>query len=115
MNSEKPQRIQRAFDVAGVPRAFRPDPLSADEMDFYSDSLNRCRANHLQRTIKDDLVESADFGLFFKGVLYGNRGTGKSTEINRLLDNDDIKKRFMIVRLAGLYKLSARYRTSLMY
>ena len=106
MEPPKSQLIQRATSVAEIPRAFRPNPLSAGEMEFYSDSLNSCRANHLQRRIQDDLIESVEFGFFFKGVLYGNRGSGKSTEVNRLLDVDEIKKRFIVVRLDALDELN---------
>ena len=102
----KSQLIEKATTVAGVPRAFRPTPLTTDQMEFYSNSLNACRANNLQRRIRDDLLQSVDFGFYFKGVLYGNRGTGKSTEVNRLLDNDDIKKRFLVVRLDALDELN---------
>src|ERR1035437_5564616 len=43
---------------------------------------------------------------FFKGVLYGNRGTGKSTEINRLVDEPTIRKQFIVVRLDALDQLN---------
>ena len=100
--------LERATDVAGIPRAFRPEPLVAEEMArFYSDSLDRQRAPHLLRHIKDDLLESADQGgFFFQGVLYGNRGTGKSTEINRLLDEAAIKEKFVVIRLDALAELN---------
>lgn len=99
--------VERATDVAGIPGAFRPEPLVAEEMaQFYSDSLDRQRANHLLRRIKDDLLESAAQGFFFKGVLYGNRGTGKSTEINRLLDDSAIKEKFVVIRLDALTELN---------
>ena len=74
--------------------------------EFYSDALNKRRGNHLLRRIKDDLLESADQGFFFQGVLYGNRGTGKSTEINRLLDHADIRKKFIVIRLDALNELN---------
>jgi hypothetical protein len=51
-------------------------------------------------------LESAQQGFFFKGVLYGNRGNGKSTEINRLLDEDAIKQRFVVIRLDALSELN---------
>src|SRR5579884_3578492 len=92
----RPKRplVERAVSVAGIPKAFRPDPLIAEEMAaFYSQALDRQRGNYLLRRIKDDLLESADQGFFFKGVLYGNRGAGKSTEINRLLDEAAIKQK----------------------
>jgi hypothetical protein len=99
--------LERATDVAGIPRAFRPEPLHAEEMArFYSDSLDRQRANFLLRRIKDDLLESADQGFFLQGVLYGNRGTGKSTEINKLLDDAAIKKKFVVIRLDALTELN---------
>jgi hypothetical protein len=100
--------LVRAVDVGGIPKAFRPDPLRAEEMEhFYSDSLNRRRGNYLMRKIKDALVESADQrAFFFQGILYGNRGVGKSTEINRLLDNVDIKSRFVVIRLDALNDLN---------
>jgi hypothetical protein len=103
-----PPLVERATDVAGIPKAFRPRPLRAEEMDaFYSDALNRRRANYLLRRIKDALVQFADErAFFFQGILYGNRGVGKSTEINRLLDNGDIKSRFVIVRLDALNDLN---------
>jgi hypothetical protein len=107
--SDPPRRppIERATDVAGIPRAFRPDPLRAEEMEeFYSDSLNKRRGNHLLRRIKDDLLESADQGFFFQGILYGNRGVGKSTEINRLLSSPEIESRFVVIRLDALNELN---------
>lgn len=69
--------VERALDIAGIPKAFRPEPLIAEEMaEFYSEALDRQRGNHLLRRIKDDMLESAEQGFFFKGVLYGNRGIG---------------------------------------
>src|SRR5580693_8638595 len=109
LSTQTPKRVlvERAIDVAGIPRAFRPEPLIAEEMaQFYSDSLDRQRTNQLLRLLKDDLLESADQGYFFKGVLYGNRGVGKSTEINRLLDEDAIKEKFVVVRLDALTELN---------
>ena len=99
--------LERATDVVGIPKAFRPEPLVAQEMaEFYSDSLDRQRANFLLRRLKDDLLESAGQGFFFQGVLYGNRGTGKSTEINRLLDEAAIKEKFVVIRLDALAELN---------
>jgi hypothetical protein len=66
--------VEKTSDVAGIPKAFRPDPLRAEEMGlFYSESLDKRRANHLRRRIKDDLLESAEQGFFFQGILYGIR------------------------------------------
>jgi hypothetical protein len=99
--------LERATSLSGIPRAFRPAPLIAEEMaNFYSESLNKRRANDIQRSIKDDLVESAAQGFFFKGVLYGNPGTGKSTEINRLLEETEIKDSFVVIRVDALDELN---------
>ena len=100
--------VERTTDIGGIPKAFRPDPLRAEEMDrFYSNSLDKRRGNYLNRTIKKALVESADQrAFFFQGIVYGNRGVGKSTEINRLLDNFDIKSRFVVIRLDALNDLN---------
>jgi hypothetical protein len=107
MDTPRRPLVERAVDVAGIPKAFRPNPLIAEEMpQFYSDSLNKRRGNHLLRRIKDDLLESAEQGFFFQGIMYGNRGVGKSTEINRLLDNPDIKSRFVVIRLDALNELN---------
>jgi hypothetical protein len=109
--ADRPRRplVQKAWDVAGIPKAFRPEPLIAEEMaEFYSDSLNRRRGNHLFRRIKDDLLESAGQGFFFKGILYGKRGVGKSKEINRLLADGEIKSRFLIIRLDATDDLNPR-------
>ena len=98
--------ITRATTLRGIPNAFRAEPLSANEMQFYSGALDKHRNNFLQRAVKDDLLESAEQGFFFKGVLYGNRGNGKSTEINRLLTDPAIKEKFLVVRLDGLNQLN---------
>lgn len=106
MPPAKLARLEKAADVRGIQRAFRPYPLNAEDMEFYSDSLNKCRATQLQRKIKDELIESAETGSNFKGVLYGNRGTGKSTEINRLLEAPEIQKRFKVIRMDALDQLN---------
>jgi hypothetical protein len=50
--------VERTTDIGGIPKAFRPDPLRAEEMDrFYSDSLDKRRGNYLNRRIKDALIE----------------------------------------------------------
>ena len=98
--------IVRATNLRGIPNAFRAEPLRADEMLFYSGALDKHRNNFLQRGVKDDLIESAEQGFFFKGVLYGNRGNGKSTEINRLLTDTTIQQKFLVVRLDGLNQLN---------
>jgi len=98
--------VEKTSDLQGIPRAFRPNPLTAEEMQFYSDSLNRRRGNQLQRRMRDDLLNSAEQGFFFKGVLYGNRGTGKSTEINRMLEDPDVCRRFLVIRLDALDQLN---------
>lgn len=92
----------------GIPNAFRAEPLSADDMEFYVDSLDKRRKNNLQRGVKNDLLESAAQKLFFKAVLFGNRGNGKSTEINRLLIDPEIKQKFIVVRLDALNQLNPR-------
>ena len=99
------QRVQKAHDLAGVSRAFRPTPLRAEEMEFYSDALNKCRSNP-RRSIRKDLLEAADQGFFFKGVLYGNRGCGKSTEINNLLEDPAIKQKFVVVKVDATEELN---------
>ncbi len=98
--------VQRAVDLGGIPRAFRAEPLTAEEMEFYAESLNERRGKSVLRRLKDDLLESASFGFFFKGVIYGNRGTGKSTEINRLLDSPEVSHRFLSIRLDALQDLN---------
>src|SRR5687768_11465208 len=96
-------RLQRALDVRALPKAFRPGPLRGEELnEFYADSLDRTRANKFRLRLRDDLVENADVGFLFKGVIYGNRGTGKSTEINRLLEEPEIRNRFLVVRVDAL-------------
>ncbi len=101
------RRLERATDVAGLPRAFRPEPLQAEDMaEFYSDALDKCRHSRLLRRLKDELIETVEDRFFFKGVLYGNRGVGKSTEINRLLDDPDVKNTFLVVRLDALNDLN---------
>lgn len=98
--------VKRASDLLGIPKAFRPGPLRAEEMEFYAESLNRQRANHLQKRLADDLLGTAEQALFFRGVIYGNRGAGKSTEINRLVTRPDVAKRFLVVRLDALDELN---------
>ena len=63
MAATRNQRVQKARDLTGVSRAFRPSPLRAEEMEFYSDALNKCRSNP-RRTIRADLLESAEQGFF---------------------------------------------------
>jgi len=99
--------VERAADLTGLPRAFRPEPLIAEEMkEFYSESLDKRRGPYQRRAIRDALVETAEQGFFFKGVVYGNRGTGKSTEINRLLADPAIGRRFVVIRLDALEELN---------
>ena len=74
-------------------------------MEFYSDALNKCRSNP-RRSIRKDLLEAAEQGFFFKGVLYGNRGCGKSTEINKLLEDPAIKQRFVVVKVEATEELN---------
>ncbi len=101
--------FERATDLNSIYSAFGPEPLDASQLpEFYSDALNVCRNNNLYRRMCGDLVRSADRRLFFKGVLYGNRGTGKSTEINRLLDSADVKSRFVPVRIDATSDLNVR-------
>lgn len=90
--------VERALGLSGIPRAFRADPLRAEEMSFYAPSLNEHRGKYVQRRLRDDLLDSAGLG-YFRGVIFGNRGTGKSTEINRLLDSPNVKQRFLAIRL----------------
>jgi len=99
--------LQKAQDVRGLPFAFRPGPLRAEELaQFYSDALDKNRANKVRSRLRDDLVDNAKIGYLFKGVIYGNRGTGKSTEINRLLEEPAIKQRFLVVRVDALDELN---------
>lgn len=108
MPQKKRPPIIRATDILGIPNAFRAEPLSADDMEFYVDSLDKRRKNNLQRGVKNDLLESAAQKLFLKAVLFGNRGNGKSTEINRLLIDKEIKQKFIVVRLDALNQLNPR-------
>lgn len=106
-----PQRqfplVEKATDLSGLPRAFRPEPLIAEEMDeFYSESLDRRRGRHQRRAIANALLSAAEQGFFFKGIVYGNRGTGKSTEVNRLLTDPEIDRRFVVIRLDAVEELN---------
>lgn len=98
--------LEKATNLQGIPSAFRPEPLSTDEMQFYSDALNQRRGGQLQRTLSTDLLTRAGQGFFFKGVIFGNRGTGKSTELNRLFTNPDIKSRFLAITIDAVSQLN---------
>lgn len=99
--------IVRAMALAGVSRAFRPQPLTAAEIpQFFSVQLSDKRSRNLQRNLSEDLLDCAQSGFFFHGCIYGNRGTGKSTEINRLLADPSITSTFAIVRLDATNELN---------
>jgi len=97
--------LEKANSLEGIPKAFRPNPLLPEEKEFYSEEIEQRRAKHLYRKLKDDLKQSAQLGFFFKGVLYGNRGTGKSTELNRLTADPDLAP-YLIVRLDAIDQLN---------
>lgn len=79
----------------------------AQEMaQFYSDSLDRQRANFLLRRIKDDLLESADQGFFFKGVL-GAVFADDALELLLRASGGDLYRLFAIAVNSGRL---ARYR-----
>ena len=98
--------IEKATNLKALRRAFRAEPLLPAEMEFYVDSLNARRGGSSTRRISQHLLQAADDGFFFKGVIFGNRGTGKSTEINRLLEQSAILERFAPIRMDATLQLN---------
>ena len=76
--------------------------------EFYSDALSICRGTDLVRRMSNHLVAASEDAFYFKGVIYGNRGTGKSTEIVRLLAAPEIRAKFVSIVVDAVTDLNPR-------
>jgi hypothetical protein len=76
--------IQKAETLEGMIRAFEPGPVSVDDLgEFYVDTI-AVRMNDERHNPMDDLLE--DCGISNNAHLFmGHRGSGKSTELNKLI------------------------------
>ncbi len=109
MAIERRVPVERAVTLRRFSRAFFPEPLDASELaEFYSDALSICRGTDLVRRMSGHLLAGAEDAFYFKGVLYGNRGTGKSTEIIRLLASQEIRSKFVSVVVDAVTDLNPR-------
>jgi hypothetical protein len=86
----------KATTLDELRKVCRPRPLTGREMDAFFVETDKARNPH-QRTrelLAKDLNEQEDVRILF----YGHRGCGKSTELNKLLE--EVGNRFMAVRFS---------------
>lgn len=86
---------QKATDLENAWLNFEPDPLPSDNHPFYEHRPGE----PLERLIID-LRLSVQKASLPKCFFTGYRGSGKSTELNRLAENERIQQRYWIVRFS---------------
>lgn len=82
----------KARTMQQIPNAFQPRPLSVDELAVYYVSVDQERDAHLSRLVE---LKKALHKPNIKILFAGHRGSGKSTELNRL--KKEIQEKFFIV------------------
>lgn len=87
--------IKKAERVEEVPDALRPEPLAEGNFDLFVNT-DSARDEVIPRTLtlKDELKTELNPKILFAG----HRGSGKSTEINRLIR--DIKDEYFVVKFS---------------
>ncbi|HJW86603.1 MAG TPA: hypothetical protein VJ440_08215, partial [Candidatus Brocadiaceae bacterium] len=89
--------LKRATKVSEIPAAFPPAPLSNDEFDTFYVPVDSERDNCLSRV--SELKKKLE-GSNTKILFAGHRGSGKSTELNRLkreIESDTFFVKFSVV------------------
>lgn len=84
--------FKKAETLKDIPNAFQPRPLDIDELEIYYVNVDNERDQHLSRMVElKSSLEKPNVKILFAG----HRGSGKSTELNRL--SKDIADKFFIV------------------
>ena len=82
----------KALTLQDIPNAFQPRPLYVDELDVYYVPVDHERDAHLSRLVElKKALEKQNIKILFAG----HRGSGKSTELNRL--KKEIQDKYFIV------------------
>lgn len=89
-----------ALTLADAPRTLSPRPLveAAEFEAFYRAGINQLRGQDLVRRMVRRLRQTRTTKDFFKAVLMGHAGAGKSTELTRLTREPEVLKGFRVIR-----------------
>lgn len=92
-----------ATTLEDVYRTLRPEPLETPEelQAFYQDAINETRGGDKMKRLRLRLNRAAQDGIPFKACIMGHRGVGKSTELSRLIDDEQIKDKFNTIRFSA--------------
>jgi hypothetical protein len=89
-----------ALTLSDAHRTLSPLPLveEAEFNAFYRDGINRLRGQDLVKRMAHRLRQIRKTKSFFKGVLMGHAGAGKSTELTRLTRVPEVLDSFRVIR-----------------
>lgn len=100
--------LQPAKDLSQILRAFTPKPLSSPEemAAFYRDEINQARSKiPIRKRLVLSLRQSLG-GAYYKGLIMGSPGVGKTTELNKLIM--DIQGHYSYLYFSVLQSLDGR-------
>jgi hypothetical protein len=85
-----------------------PEPLlTQQEIDaFYREEMNEVRGGDKIQRLKLGLKRARKKQDYYKACLMGHTGVGKSTELTRLINDDEIKQHFQTLRFSVLSDLA---------
>jgi hypothetical protein len=101
-----PNAVKQAQTLDEFWKVLDPQPLQAGpELEaFYRDDLNKVRGTGASKQLQRELTLRHGENQKFRCLVYGNQGCGKSTEINKILDEE--RAHFCAIRLSVAQELN---------
>ena len=99
-NPKRAEKLDDLWKVLDSTPLANPGQMAA----FYREELNRVRGTGATRRLKQQLLQRHG-STKFRCLLYGNQGCGKSTEINRILQ--EIEDKFVPVHISVAKELNS--------
>jgi hypothetical protein len=100
-------RFTPATTLEEIYLTLSPEPLATEQelAVFYCEEMNKTRGGDKIQRLKLGLTRAWDSQKYYKACLMGHPGVGKSTELNRLINDPAVKKQFQPIKFNVLTDL----------
>ncbi|MFM7437310.1 MAG: hypothetical protein ACKO2V_01695, partial [Snowella sp.] len=109
MQPDQLTRFTPAETLDEIYQTLSPEPLATErELEaFYCAQMNETRGGDKIKRLKLGLKRAWESQGYYKACLMGHPGVGKSTELNRLINDLEVKKQFQAIKFNVLTDLEA--------
>ena len=107
MQPDQLTRFTPAETLDEIYQTLSPEPLATErELEaFYCAQMNETRGGDKIKRLKLGLKRAWESQGYYKACLMGHPGVGKSTELNRLINDSEVKKQFQAIKFNVLTDL----------